>query len=200
MAVFDFQDASIKGDPKWASATSWTGYAPIVVLTLAVLSIIQIVIGVVWITSIQSLSNNLTFAQVVQPLIIPGLSFFNTIPSLHLPIIFSSIMSMLYLASAIIFLPPCANGNSTYLTSSAYRRTECPIGSRRDLWAAQVALQFMSALLYATHIIMAAKVKSVVSRRDRDEREGRVLVVVDEEARAKREEEARRRWQEIRDL
>lgn len=86
------------------------------------------------------------------------------------------------------------------MTSTGYSSTECPVGSRRDLWAAQIALQFMSAILYATHVIMAATVKSVTSRRERDVREGRVLVVIDEEAKARREEEARRRWQEIRDL
>ena len=43
---FDFTDASLKGDNRWAEAAKWTGYAAYVVLTLLVLSIVQIVLGV----------------------------------------------------------------------------------------------------------------------------------------------------------
>lgn len=43
---FDFTDASLKGDPKWAQAAKWSGWAGPLVLTLVVLSIIEIVLGV----------------------------------------------------------------------------------------------------------------------------------------------------------
>ena len=43
---FDFTDASLRGDPKWAQAAKWTGWAGPLVLTILVLSIIQIVLGV----------------------------------------------------------------------------------------------------------------------------------------------------------
>lgn len=56
--LFDFADASLKGDSKWVRASPKFGaYAPLVVIALAVLSIVEIVLGVVWITSIQSLRN-----------------------------------------------------------------------------------------------------------------------------------------------
>lgn len=58
MSAFDFKDASIKGDPKWArTSPNFGAYAPPVVIVLAILSIIEIVLGVVWITGIQSLAN-----------------------------------------------------------------------------------------------------------------------------------------------
>lgn len=210
MTVFDFKDASLKGDRRWSSASRLTAYAPPLVLLLAILAITQIILGVIFIISIQSTSSNLTFAQVVQPLIVPGLSFFNTIPSLHLHVlarsnnpllamVFSSIMAALYLASAVVFLPPCA-GADAFTTLRGYGGTECPVGSDRGVWAGMVALQFASALGYALHFAMAWKVRGVVKRQERMEREGIVMVVVDEEEKAKREEEARRRWREIRDL
>ena len=44
---FDFTDASLHGDPRWAQASRhWTGWAGPLVLTILVLSIIQIVLGV----------------------------------------------------------------------------------------------------------------------------------------------------------
>ena len=43
---FDFTDASLRGDPKWAQAAKWTAWAGPLVLTILVLSIIQIVLGV----------------------------------------------------------------------------------------------------------------------------------------------------------
>ncbi|KAJ9652904.1 hypothetical protein H2198_007857 [Neophaeococcomyces mojaviensis] len=212
--LFDFADASLKGDSKWVRASPKFGaYAPLVVIALAVLSIVEIVLGVVWITSIQSLRNgwgSLSFAQVIQPLIVPGLSFFNTIPSLHLHVlarsnnpllamVFSILLSIIFLASAVIFLPPCAAGNATYESTlhSGYQRTECPQGSKRGIWAAMIALQFISAIGYAVHAAMAWVVRRNKKRWDKGVREGTVMDVVDEETKRKREEEARRRWREL---
>jgi hypothetical protein len=43
---FDFTDPSIRDDPQWAQASKWTGWAGPLVFTILVLSIIQIVLGV----------------------------------------------------------------------------------------------------------------------------------------------------------
>jgi type II secretory pathway component PulF len=48
---FDFTDASIRGDPRWAQASKWTGWAGPLVLTILAMSIIQIVLGVIIIVS-----------------------------------------------------------------------------------------------------------------------------------------------------
>ena len=69
MPVFDFENASIKGDPRWAAVSRATGYAPIVVITLAVLSIIQIVVGAIWVASISSSTVSLNLS--VPPLHTP---------------------------------------------------------------------------------------------------------------------------------
>lgn len=210
-ALFDFRDASLSGDPKWArTSPHFARYAPLVVLTLAVLSIVEVVIGIVWITSIQSLSNGygnngLTFPQVIQPLIVPALSFFNTIPSLHLHVlarsnhpilamVFSSVLSVIFLGSAVVFLPPCVGGNAagTFGTPDgrivgSYQRTECPAGSRRATWATMVALQFVSAVLYALHFAMALKVWRGVKIRERAIAGGDLVEMEDEEEKARRE-------------
>lgn len=223
-ALFDFRDASFKGDPKWhRTSPHFARYAPYVVLGLAVLSIVEVVLGVVWITGIQDLAHgwgSLTFAQVVQPLIVPGLSFFNTIPSLHLHVlarsnlpimalIFSVLLALIFLGSAIVFLPPCVGGNSPLpaeafedpnVRISGYQRTECPSGSHRGIWGAMIALQFVSFLGYSLHATMAWWVMHGLKRRDRDIASGDLVEMVDEDEKARREEEARRRWREMGNL
>ena len=54
MRTLDYHNFSIKGDPRWASASRYTVYAPLVVLSLFFLSIIQIVIGAVWVVDLQT--------------------------------------------------------------------------------------------------------------------------------------------------
>jgi len=178
-ALFDFRDASIYGDPKWTRGSPRFGrFAPAVVLTLAVLSIIEVIIGVVWITSVQSLGNgwgDLTFPQVIQPLIVPALAFFNTIPSLHLHVlarsnnprlamVFSGLLAAVFLGSAVVFLPPCTGGSAPDANANAnvqistYQRTECPGGGNKGVWATMVALQFISFVGYMVHFLMAAAV------------------------------------------
>ncbi len=45
---FDFTDASLRGDLKWAQASKfWTHWAGPLVLTILVLAIVQIVLGVI---------------------------------------------------------------------------------------------------------------------------------------------------------
>ena len=221
--LFDFRDASFKGDKKWyTNSPHFAAYAPWLVLILAIFSIVEIVIGVVWITSIQSLGGGwgaLTFPQVIQPLIIPALSFFNTIPSLHLHVlarsnhplmalIFSSILAVIFIASAIVFLPPCVGDNTppsakalgSGVQLSGYQRTECPSGNNRGLWAVMVVLQFLTGIGYALHAAMAWSVRSAVQQRDQAIASGDLVEMVDEEEKRRREEEARQRWREMGNL
>ncbi|KAK5940324.1 hypothetical protein PMZ80_007744 [Knufia obscura] len=221
-ALFDFRDASIHGDPKWTKASpTFARRAPLAVFILGILSIIEIVIGVVWITSIDSLtsSSSLTFAQIIQPLIVPALSFFNAIPSLHLHVLarsnnpllalwFSGILAVVFFGSAVVFIPPCthlrAGDGSPEDTStigdagvSTYQNTECPTGSRRGVWAAMVALQFVSAIGYAVHAAMGWRVWRGLKEHETGIRSGDIVEMVDEEEKRRREEEARKRWREM---
>lgn len=218
-ALFDFRDASLSGDPKWVKASpNFARYAPIVVLCLAILSILEVVIGVVWITGIQSLGDGkgLTFAQVIQPLIVPALSFFNTIPSLHLHIlarsnqplmalIFSALLATIFLGSAVVFLPPCVGGNAPLSGGSVgrdddingYQRTECPRGNNRGIWGTMVALQFITFIGYSVHAAMAWWVWRGLKEHDQAVRSGNAVELVDEDEKRRREEEARRRWREM---
>ena len=72
MSTLSFHNFSWKGDPKWWNATSWTGYAPIIVCVIFALSIVQLVCGSLWIVE---LGSNLT---VYIPL--PPQSFFQYMP------------------------------------------------------------------------------------------------------------------------
>lgn len=56
MRTLQFHNFSIKGDSRWAGASRVTGYAPVVVLVLLVLSIIQVSLGAVWLSSLESVS------------------------------------------------------------------------------------------------------------------------------------------------
>lgn len=219
-ALFDFRDASFSGDPKWVrTSPRFARHAPLVVLSLAILSIIEVIIGVIWITGIQSLKNgygSLTFPQVIQPLIVPALAFFNTIPSLHLHVlarsnsplmalIFSAILATIFLGSAVVFLPPCVGDQTPQSASSlddgtqisGYQRTECPSGNNRGIWGTMVALQFISFVGYTIHAAMAWWVWKGLREHDLAVRSGTVIELVDEDEKRRREEEARRRWREM---
>ncbi len=195
-ALFDFRDASLTGDPKWSRASpTFAIRAPPLILLLAILSITEIILGVVWIVSIDSLSSSasLTFAQVIQPLIVPALSFFNTIPSLHLHVLarsnnpvmamwFSGLLCVLFVGSAVAFIPPCADlgswgpGPEGRLSSvSGYQRTECPPGSKQGVWGAMVALQFVTGVGYATHFAMAWWVRRQIGRYETGLRSGDIV-------------------------
>jgi hypothetical protein len=52
--MLEYHNFSITGDPRWAGASRWTRYAPLVVLWIFVLSIIQTIIGAVWVVQLQS--------------------------------------------------------------------------------------------------------------------------------------------------
>jgi hypothetical protein len=143
----------------------------------------------------------------LQPVILPSLSFFNAIPSAQLHIIarsnkpmmvicFSSPMALLYLASAIVSLVSCSTG------TESFQRTECPVnydfgGPSQPLWNAVVALWLCSAVGYALHVAMAWKVRRVLKKNVRNaggDVNTAELVVVDPETKARMEQEAVNRW------
>jgi len=167
-------------------------------LAITLLSMIEIAVGATWIASLKTALN---FAQVIQPLVVPGLSFFNGIPSLHLHVMarsnppavalwFSATLSVIMFASAIIFLAACVGHNS----GGSLQRDECPsaTGGLRSVWAVMVALQFVSAVLYAAVAAMAWRVKRALA--DKDERIAAGLEMVTQEEKERRESEARERW------
>ena len=141
-------------------------------------------------------------AQVIQPLIVPGLSFFNAIPSLHLHVLarvnpptlalwFSGILSVIMFVSAIFFLGSCV-GNDNWYGNLA--RNECPSGTGglAGVWDAMVALQLVSAVLYGLMAAMAWRVRRALHAKD--ERIAAGMEMVSQEEKERRESEARERW------
>jgi hypothetical protein len=54
LGIEGLADASFKGDLRWAKTAKWTSYAPWVVFSLAILSMIEIALGAVWISSMDA--------------------------------------------------------------------------------------------------------------------------------------------------
>jgi hypothetical protein len=149
----------------------------------------------------------------LQPVILPSLSFFNAIPSAQLHIFarsnkpmmvicFSSPMALLYLASAIVSLVSCSTG------TESFQRTECPVnydfgGPSQPLWDAMVALWLCSAVGYVLHVAMAWKVRRVLKRNVRNaggDVNAAELVVMDPETKARMEQETMDRQARLVDL
>ncbi|KAL9064043.1 MAG: hypothetical protein Q9161_009126 [Pseudevernia consocians] len=206
MSTLSFHNFSWKGDPKWWNASSWTRYGPIVVCVIFAIAIVQLVCGSIWIVQ---LGNNLTVPMIIQTLLIPGCSFFNAIPSIHLHMLlrnnppkmaiwFSSIFVILYLCSAILSLAACA-GSSPSGIPHGLRHAECPQGTpgglehgvSKAVWGTMVAFQFLSVVGYGIHGGMAYKVHRVLKgRRDRGEVEA-----LDPEQEEARKQKARVLWE-----
>jgi hypothetical protein len=72
--------------------------------------------------------------------------------------------------------------------------------STRTIWDINVALQLVSALLYALHAAMAVKVHRYQKHRSKAIEQGTLVEEVDLDAKARMEQEARDRWQRIVDL
>ncbi|KIY03469.1 uncharacterized protein Z520_00160 [Fonsecaea multimorphosa CBS 102226] len=198
LGIEGLNDASFRGDEHWRRASKWTGYAPWFVLAIGLLSMAEIALGAVWIAS---LSTDLNFGQVIQPILIPGLAFFNAIPSLHLHVLaranpprlalwFSTTFSIIHFVSSILFMGACVGNHS----HGSLQRNECPsaTGGNGDIWDVMVALQFISAVLYGLVAAMAWRVKKAVEARD--ERIAQGVEMVSEEEKQRRESEARERW------
>lgn len=147
--------------------------------------------------------------MIIQTLLIPGCSFFNALPSIHLhmllrnnppkmAICFSSIFVVLYLCSAILSLAACA-GSSPSGIPHGLRRAECPQGIAggpeqgvsKGVWGTMVAFEVLSVIAYGIHASMAYKVHRVLKvRRERGEVE-----VLDPEQEEARKQKARDLWQ-----
>ncbi len=111
---------------------------------------------------------------------------------------FSTPLSLIYLTSSILYLS--AGCLSAHPPHNNLQKNDCPMPSTRTTWYILVALQLVSGVCYAAHAAMAVKVLVFHRRRERDVREGRVVEEIDLEAKARREQEARERWQRIVDL
>ena len=141
--------------------------------------------------------------RIIQTLLIPGCSFFNAIPSLHLHFLlrsnpprlaiwFSSIFSVVYLVSALLILASCAATAPLNL-----RNAECPAGTAgvdsgvsRGIWAGLGVTCLLSAIAYGTHASMAYYVKRVLDQRKRDG----LVPAEDPEAIEARNAKARELW------
>jgi hypothetical protein len=111
---------------------------------------------------------------------------------------FSVPLCLIYFTSSILYLS--AGCLSPHPPHNNLQKNDCPTPSTRITWDILVALQLLSALCYAAHAAMAAKVYVFHRKRERDVREGRLVEEIDLEAKARREQEARERWQRIVDL
>ena len=161
---------------------------------------------------IDLVSNLFPSGTVVQSLIIPGLSFFNAIPSAHLHILarsnppklaiwFSSILSLCYITSAVVYLAAGCLGNyNPNRPSNNFQRNDCPSGSTTVTWDVNVALQLLSFVCYTMHAAMAVKVHRFHKKRTQAIEGGTLVEEIDLQAKARREQEARERWQRIVDL
>ena len=118
--------------------------------------------------------------KIIQTLLIPGCSFFNAIPSIHLHLLlrnnppalaicFSSIFAIVYFVDSVLMLSSCSAS-----APLALRRTECPAGTpglsatgsvSRGIWAAMGATGLVSAVGYSLHAGMAFYVRSVLNYR-----------------------------------
>ena len=193
--TFSFHDFSWRGDPRWADSHKLIVYAPWVVFVLFILSIAEIAFGSTWLVQLnhitlydcpiktsveeidwQKLMLIYSSPKIIQTLLIPGLSFFNTLPSLHahlllrrnpplLAIWFSSIFTVMMAISPILMLASCVNSPSA---GPALRQAECYRGTpgkggdsgvHLSIWALYVATTLLSAFLYAVHLGMAVYVR-----------------------------------------
>ena len=158
---------------------------------------------------IRSLLTTMIFfsPKIIQTLIIPGLSFFNTLPSLHahllirrnpplLAIWFSSSFVIMMLISPILMLGSCVNNPSAGL---ALRQAECYAGTpgpggdsgvAKSIWALMVTFSLFSALGYGLHLAMAVKVYRV----EKWKKAQGIVEAVDPEEEERRKAKARELW------
>ncbi|KAL9112131.1 MAG: hypothetical protein Q9227_003508 [Pyrenula ochraceoflavens] len=200
---------SLKGDPRWIDASpNFTAYAPHVVIVLFVLSLIEIVIGTLWIVQY---NQGMTFQGIIQPIIIPVMSFFNTVPSGHLhlfahvnppmlAISFSSILALCYLLTAIMYVASCRSGTPrTLQKAECYRNFDNNGlgGPTKGIWGAVVAFAWLSFVGYTLHAYMAWVVWGWMKRRPRDEHGMVIDPNMDPAKKARREALARERWRKM---
>lgn len=205
--LIEYHNFSWSGDPRWARASRFTRNAPLVVSILFLLSIIEIVVGSIWVVSLKS---SMTVPQILQTIILPGLSFFNTLPSLHIHLLlrrnppmlviwFSTSLSLLYLVSILLYLISCTGSSYTSIPLGL-RKVECyqgrgyeTIGPGKALWGVVVAFSILSMLLYAVHASMAWIVRGSMKREEAENKDNGEAHVMSEDT----QREARERWQRL---
>lgn len=232
MSTLSFHGFSWRGDKKWANASKWTVYAPIVQCVNFAFAVVEVACGSVWIVQLGShltvyvislsvngapASTNSSLCitdvcfepspMIIQTLLLPGCSLFNTIPSIHLHMLlrnnpprlamwFSFAFALLYLTSVLLSLAACKS--STSAVPAGLRRAECPQGTpggpvqgvSKSVWDVMLAFQVSSIAGYTLHGAMAWKVHRVLkSRKERGEVEA-----VDPDEEAKRRQRARELW------
>ncbi|KAL8726217.1 MAG: hypothetical protein Q9166_006842 [cf. Caloplaca sp. 2 TL-2023] len=203
--TFSYHNFSWKGDMRWYKASILTRYAPIVVVVILILSVVEIALGSVWIAN---LGNTMSVPKIIQTLLIPGCSFFNAIPSLHLHLLlrinpptmalwFSSIFCFVYLFSTLLMLASC--GPSASGVAAPLRRSECYVGIEggpttygvsKGIWTAFQACNLLSAIAYAYHAGLAYYVLRGINRR----KAAGEVEVEDPDVIAARREQAREQW------
>ena len=144
-------------------------------------------------------------ARILQPILLPGLSFFNALPSLHLHLLvrsnpptlalwFSTSFAILYLTSSLLLVISCTSTS----VSQSLRQTECAVGTAsgpsigisKGAWGAFVAFNFLSTVMYLCHAGMAFYVKRVMKQK----MESGILEVEDPEKVEARKQKARDLW------
>lgn len=157
-------------------------------------------------------------ALVLQPLVLPCLSLFNTVPSAHLhlysrtnnpklAIWFSGIMCVLYFASAVIDLAACS-GSSHSLQSECPHTSSNATGPNisQNMWDANIGLWLVSAVGYGLLVAMAGKVWLHMRGRNQEAKargqrpvDLEVELMTPEEI-ERRNQKAAERWRRIQDL
>lgn len=54
LGIEGLNDASFRGDERWRRVARWTGYAPWFVLAIGILSMVEIAVGAVWISTLKT--------------------------------------------------------------------------------------------------------------------------------------------------
>ena len=53
-AFGSYHDFSIHGDDRWYRASSWTRWAPVVVIWIFLMSVVEVVLGAIWLVQLRS--------------------------------------------------------------------------------------------------------------------------------------------------
>lgn len=145
--------------------------------------------------------------KIIQTLLIPGLSFFNTLPSLHAHLLlrqnppklamwFGASFVIMMLVSPILMLGSCIHSPTA---GPALRQAECYQGTpgpggdsgvSLPVWALLVTCELISAVGYGIHFAMAYRVRSVEMQRKRDG----IVDAVDPAVEEARKQKARDLW------
>ncbi|KAL8705411.1 MAG: hypothetical protein Q9201_001483 [Fulgogasparrea decipioides] len=202
--TFSYHNFSWHGDVRWYKASKFTRYAPAVVVVILLLSVAEIAFGSVWIAN---LGNTMNVPKIIQTLLIPGCSFFNAIPSLHLHLLirvnpptmaiwFSASFAFVYLVSTLLMLGSCGSSESV---PGPLRRTECYKGIKggpsehgvtKGIWIAFQVCNLLSVIAYAYHAALAYYVLRGINRR----KAAGVEEVEDPDFIAARRAKAREEW------